>query len=182
MKKIQFIIAVILTSVSLFAQTPIQFKSKNGTKTQWKTVGDSTESYYAPLPVELIRNSSATDAGVYIGSRDTWGAAKDTSTYDFSNNYMVGYISVTNTSATADTLVFEHFSISKGDWTTHAIGFRDILTDYLEADNSTVIIAGSTNKTFEINMYRPGRVRVRPKTLTGRVSIKTQYVYFKGVN
>lgn len=118
----------------------------------------------------------------YLRSVDTWGTAVDTSTYNFNNAYLKAYITVYDTSATADTLVFEHYSYGKNAYTTNAIGFRDVLTDYLEADNTTVIIPASTAKTFEVNMFRPGILRVRPKTVTGRTTVKTKRVVWVGVN
>lgn len=84
--------------------------------------------------------------------------------------------------ATADTLVIEMYSYTKLAYTTQMIGLRDISTDYLEADLTTVIIPANTAKKFEINEDRPGQIRVRPKTLTGRTTMKTKRVSFIGVN
>lgn len=116
----------------------------------------------------------------YVRSVDTWGASADTSEYDFGNNYLKGYVTVYDSSATADTLVFEVYSHAKSQWTTQMIGFRDVVTDYLEIDNTTVIIAGTIAKKFEINKLRPGKIRVRPKT-PGAVW-RTKRVVFEGVN
>lgn len=118
----------------------------------------------------------------YVQSIDTWGAAKDTTVYDFGNNYLIGYITVNNSSATADTLTFEVYSATKVAYTTQMIGFEDVVTGYREADNATVIIAGSTAKKFEITKKRPGQIRVRPKTLTGRTVAKTDKVTAEGIN
>jgi predicted nucleic acid-binding Zn-ribbon protein len=118
----------------------------------------------------------------YVRSIDTWGAASDTSVYDFANNYLRGYVSVYDTSATADTLVFESYSYTKGSYTSQMVGFKDVVTNVLEADNSTVIISGTVAKKYLINIDRPGLIRVRPKTLTARSTIKTKRVVFEGIN
>ena len=118
----------------------------------------------------------------YLRSVDAWGAASDTSIYAFGNSYLKVYVTVYDSSAIADTLVFEHYSYAKLGYTTNAIGIRDILTDYLESDNSTIIIPGTMAKTFEINMFRPGTLRIRPKTITGRNVIKTKRIVWTAIN
>ena len=118
----------------------------------------------------------------FVRSIDTWGAAADTSSYNFNNDYLKCYVSIYDTSATADTLVIENYSYAKNNWTYLAIGFRDVYTDLLETDNSTVIIPAATSKTWEINTIRPGQIRIRPKTLTGRSTVKTKRIVFMGIN
>ena len=139
-----------------------------------------------PLPVTVSGDESGnlltTPYLSYIRSSDTWGAAADTSTYDFGNTYLKCYVTIYDSSATADTLVIENYSYAKLGWTTNAIGFMDVYTNYLEADNSLIIVAGTYAKTYEININRPGQIRVRPKTLTGRSAYKTKRITFMGVN
>ena len=116
-----------------------------------------------------------------IRSSDTWVAA-DTSSYDFGNAYLRGYVAVYDSSATADTLVVEIYNYAKLSYSTNAVGLRDVATDYLEADLTTIIIPANTSKMYKLNVDRPGMVRVRPKTVVGRSAIKTKRVVFTGIN
>ena len=99
--------------------------------------------------------------------------------------YLKGYIAIYDTSATADTVVIEHYSYAKNNWSTNAIGLRDVLTDILETDNSTIILpatVGGIVKMYEINLLRPGNVRVRPKTISGHSTVKVKRITFTGIN
>jgi len=118
----------------------------------------------------------------YIRSSYTFKAASDTATYNFNNNYLKCYVTVYDSSATADTLIFESYSYAKLGYTTQMIGFKDVATDLIEADNTTVVVAGTNAKEWVINRFRPGLVRVRPKSLAGRSAFKTKRVVFVGVN
>lgn len=148
------------------------------------TNGSSTQTLFSVVTMlhSGIVAPINSNINTFLRYVDTWGSAKDTSTFNFNGAYLKGYITLYDSVATADTLVFEKFSYTKNDWTTHEIGFRDVSTDYLEADNSTVIIPASTAKTYEINLLRPTLVRIRPKTLTGRTTMKTKRITFIGIN
>ena len=118
----------------------------------------------------------------YEGVKDTL-VTLDTIAHDFDNNYLKCYVSIYNTNGTtADTLVIEHYSIAKGAWTNQAIGLRDVLTDYLEIDNTSIIVASLATKMFEINLFRPGNIRVRSKVTNAGRRITTNYIYFRGIN
>lgn len=106
----------------------------------------------------------------------------DTVSYNFSNNYLKGYLTVYDSTATADTLVIEHYSPTKGGWTQYAIGLRDQLTDLLEADNTTIIVGAGITKTYEINYLRPGNIRVRWKTNAGKSASTKATIGFTGIN
>lgn len=183
MKKI-LILVLVLSGISLAQYAP----AKKDVKFPYYYTHMINGEYLAPMVYNVGAGSDASTPSytvpylAYLRSTDTWGAASDTSTYAFANAYLKAYVTVYDTSATADTLVFEHYSYAKNAYTTQAIGIRDILTDYLEADNSTIIIAGATAKTFEVNMFRPGTLRIRPKTITGRTTVKTKRVVWVGVN
>ena len=166
MKKI--ILLLLLTAVGVSAQSALRAYDTNGAITWVRVTPDG--------------NLSVSPYQSFVRSTDTWGAAKDTSTYDFGNDYLKAYVTVYDSSATADTLVFEVYSHAKLGWTTQMIGFKDVVTGYSEADNSTVIIGGTLAKKFEITKYRPGQVRVRPKTLTGRTTFKTKRIVWEGIN
>jgi hypothetical protein len=118
----------------------------------------------------------------YIRSSYTFKAASDTATYNFNNNYLKCYVTVYDSSATADTLIFESYSYAKLGYTAQMIGFKDVATDLIEADNTTVVVSGTNAKEWVINRFRPGLVRVRPKSLAGRSAFKTKRVVFVGVN
>ncbi len=118
----------------------------------------------------------------YINARDSVKGA-DTASYNFNNDYLKAYITIYNSHATLpDTLGLEHYSTAKPGWTSNAIGFRDVLTDYLEANNLSIIIPALTTKTFEVNFLRPGQVRVRFVNATGRTTARLDYVTFRAVN
>jgi hypothetical protein len=118
----------------------------------------------------------------YIKSTDTWGAAADTSIYNFGNTYLKAYVTIYDTSATADTLIFEYYSYAKNAYTSQAVGFMDISTNLLESDNTLIIVGGTLAKKYEVNNLRPGQIRIRPKTITGRAAIKTKRIVFEGIN
>jgi hypothetical protein len=118
----------------------------------------------------------------YVRTIDTWGAAKDTSTYNFNNLGLKCYITIYDSSATADTLTIEAYSYAKLGWTTQMIGLKDVATGIMESDPATVIITGTYAKTFEINKYRVEQIRVRPKTLTGRTVFKTKRIVWERIN
>ena len=170
MKKI-LVLLLVLSGISLAQSTTTPLANKvDGKYTLYKDATGNYRSNAVHITNDLTTPLYTSSGDPYERSVDTWGAASDTSTYAFANAYLKAYVTVYDTSATADTLVFEHYSYAKNAYTTQAIGIRDILTDYLEADNSTVIIPAATAKTFEVNMFRPGTLRIRPKTITGRLS------------
>jgi len=179
MKKILFILAVLMTA-NLFAQTPI--KIWDATTKSFKILSLNSTSAYTPMPVMFLNPSDPTTNSSSFGIRDSVKGA-DTTSYNFANVYLKCYVTVYNSHATLpDTLALEHYSQAKAGWTYQAIGFRDVLTDYLEADNSTIIIPALTTKMFEINIYRPGNIRARPKNVTGRTTARLSFLYFKGIN
>jgi len=105
----------------------------------------------------------------------------DTCSFDFGHLYLSGQIEVYNTGASPDTLVFERYSALKAGWTNQAIGFYDLMTNYLEVDNTLIILAATTSKVFKINIDYPGNYRIRPKTLTARTTAKLVKVEFRGI-
>jgi len=195
MKRIIFLITILLfVSLSnIFAQQPLAAYDTSGRKI-WVRV--DANGYLIPSgggATTLVDGSNSiigvatspiytTPDYAYVRSIDTWGAAKDTSTYNFNNRYLKTYITIYDSSATADTLTIEAYSYAKLGWTTQMIGLTDIATGAMEPDPATVIITGTYAKTFEINKYRVEQIRVRPKTLTTRTAIKTKRIVWDGVN
>lgn len=177
----QIILLLLITS-AIFAQattTPLANKV-DGKYTLYK---DATGNYRSQA-VHITNDStvpvfmSSTSTNPRIFSKDSL-VNKDTVNYNFNFGYLKAYVSLYNRSgSTADTVAFEHYSPTKVGWINQAIGFRDVLTDYLEANNLLIIVPAATTKTFEINMYRPGNVRIR--TLSTRT--RTSDVGFTGIN
>lgn len=182
MKKIVLLIAVLFLSGLTYGQaTWTKYNKVEGRHNQM-VKGDSSA-----VNVYLMSGGSSGDLQTkpylsFIRSTDTWGAAADTSTYDFANNYLRCYVTIYDSSATADTLTIEVYSYAKLGWTTQMIGFEDVVTGYREADNTTVIVSGTIAKKYEITKLRPGNVRVRPKTVVGRSAYKTKRIVWEGIN
>jgi len=104
---------------------------------------------------------------------------KDTSIYNFNYLYDVGEITVYDSSSTsADTVVIEGYSVTKGAWTSNGIGMRDVNTDGLETNNAVIVIPAGYTKKWVINELRPGQFRVRTISTRSRV-LK---IGFTGVN
>ncbi len=104
---------------------------------------------------------------------------QDTVINDFAYNYVVGYISVYDSSSTDDTVAVEGYSDLDSTYTPNVIGLRDVQTDNMISDNTVVVIAAGEVRKLKIeNTYRPDGIRIR--TLSNRSRVLK--VKFEGVN
>jgi len=156
---------------------------------------NSGKSYYAPLPVSIISDKTLTskkldtllaggslvltNAKKYI-YRDSLKLYRDTVQFDFGSLWDKNYFEFSNPNATADTVIIQRYSTTKGGWTQYEVGLRDLLTDNLESNNAMIIIPALTTKKWEANELRGAKFLIG--TLTNRVRTSTITIAFIGVN
>ncbi len=104
--------------------------------------------------------------------------SQDTIEFNFAYLYANGYVSVYDSSTSADTVSVEQYSLLSDSWTKYGIGLKKVNTDTLEVDNDKLIIPAGNIVQWEINELRPEKVRIRTLSARSRVL----FVEFKGCN
>ena len=124
-----------------------------------------------------------TPASAYYMFRDSI-IAVDTSINDFNHGYIKTSVTIYNANvSTADTVQLFNYSTTKLGWTTQQIGLRrQSYPKNDEPDLTTIIIPANTALTFDISMFRPGKLMILPKTAAGRDTTKKCYIGWNGVN